>query len=227
MGLKIPVPERYFEEDKNQVVHTGVIHRGLVPDNSTSYEMEITRTFETPQEMVAWVGKLTPSDLQKFDDNYGTLDKIGHHLYNVQDIYQDSRPGKMTLKSFNRGSGPSAGVIELSKNSQSNSAFLNSISTTSKDFVFDPKLNKLAISSKKYNLGHTGLMKGIGSNETNVVGGRIRLGANGTFESNQWSGHYGQNWTPETLGSFEKFFKQQTGKTVKGSGVMNYKDGSH
>ena len=93
LGVSIPVPERYYTEDHKWVVHTGTIHEGLTPDNSAIYRMEITRQFDTKQEMLDWIVTLEPSDLQKFDDNYTKLDQVGHFVYNVQDVYRDSRPG--------------------------------------------------------------------------------------------------------------------------------------
>lgn len=93
LGVSVPVPERYYTEDHKWVVHTGVIHVGLTPDNSQIYRMEITKTFDTKKEMDDWTATLEPSDLQEFDDNYSKVDFAGHFLYNVQDVYRDSRPG--------------------------------------------------------------------------------------------------------------------------------------
>lgn len=94
MGLDMPWPQKYWNEDHKWVVHTGVIHVGNVPDNSRTYQMEITKTFDTEKEMNTWVRGLTPADLKRFDKNYSILDQVGHHLNNIQEIYQDSRPGK-------------------------------------------------------------------------------------------------------------------------------------
>jgi RHS repeat-associated protein len=94
MGFDMPWPQKYWNEDHRWEVHTGLIHEGNVPDNSRTYQMEITRTFDNEKEMNDWVKGLKPSDLKRFDKNYAILDQIGHHLNNIQEIYQEGRPGK-------------------------------------------------------------------------------------------------------------------------------------
>ena len=131
LGVSIPVPEHYFTEDHRWVVHTGKVHEGLTPDNSAVYRMEITREFDSEKEMNSWVDGLKPSDLQRFDDNYSTLDQVGHYANIVQEEYQDTRPGRnyrgvssenltpeqqQSLKRFNRKKPANSSDVDLNAN---------------------------------------------------------------------------------------------------------------
>lgn len=92
-GINVPVPESYRTEDHKWVVHTGIVHEGLTPDNSQIYRMELSRQFDSKKEMDAWLANVTPAKLKEVEQNYTTLDKLGHYLYIIQDVYRDSRPG--------------------------------------------------------------------------------------------------------------------------------------
>lgn len=75
-------------------------------------------------------------------------------------------------------------------------------------------------------LKHYGLRQVIGATEANVVGGRIKLGANGEILTSQWSGTYGGNWTSEIATKFKEFIKTTTTKEVKHSGTSKFTDGT-
>lgn len=45
----------------------------------------------------------------------------------------------------------------------------------------------------------------------------FKRGANGEILTNEMSGHYHQNWTPEIREKFKLFIEKQTGQTVKHS----------
>ncbi|HWJ29474.1 MAG TPA: polymorphic toxin type 43 domain-containing protein, partial [Flavisolibacter sp.] len=125
-------------------------------------------------------------------------------------------------------SGPIGGVIELSDYAKSNNAFLNSFQgEKAKDFVFDPISNRLVVGGKNYEMGHFGLVRSIGANEKLIVGGRIRMTQDGSIEFNEWSGHYGDQWTDAMRNTVSKFLKNQTGRQVIQSKSMNFSDGTH
>ena len=56
----------------------------------------------------------------------------------------------------------------------------------------------------------------MGAADANVVGGRLNR-VNGALKTNEWSGHYGQNWTPQTREQFVDFLTNATGQGVEHS----------
>ena len=125
------------------------------------------------------------------------------------------------------GSGSVSGVIELNASIKSNKAFLNGVSINSKDFVYDASTGKFAMAGKNAEeLRHYGLRKVIGSSENDVVGGRIKLGANGEIMTSQWSGTYGGNWTKNIADKFQSFMKKMTGKDIDHSSKKEFSDGT-
>ena len=124
-----------------------------------------------------------------------------------------------------KGSGTVSGVIELNSSTKSSKAFSNGLSTTARDFVYDPTTQKFAMAGKgAAYLKHYGLRQVIGATEANVVGGRIKLGANGEILTSQWSGTYGGNWTSEIANKFKEFIKNISTKEVQHSGTSTFTD---
>lgn len=120
-------------------------------------------------------------------------------------------------KEFLSGSGPKAGLIELSSSSKSNKALLNYKPTGSIEFVYDFKNKKFVVGKPQEDLGgspHQQLVKSIGAKGDNVVGGMFKVDGKGVIQTNEFSGHYGENWTPAIRKDFEKFMKQNTGKKI-------------
>lgn len=111
-----------------------------------------------------------------------------------------------------KGSGPTPGVLGLEPGSASSKAIQNYYPSTksgSIEFVFDTKTQTFAVgkpSSTTPGLSpHEQLAKSIGSSGSgSVVGGMFKRGPNGEFITNEFSGHYWQNWSPETRSAFEK-----------------------
>lgn len=57
--------------------------------------------------------------------------------------------------------------------------------------------------------GHDSILEAAGiSPSENTVGGTIWR-ENGNLMTNEWSGHYGQNWTLEIRTQFQTFMQQQ------------------
>jgi RHS repeat-associated protein len=111
------------------------------------------------------------------------------------------------------GSGPAAGVIEVSSNVKSVKAFLNYDPVGSVEFVFDASANTFLVGKPKLNLGgspHQQLVKAGGMESNNVVGGMFKRGQNGEILTNEYSGHYHQNWTPELRKKFQSFLEERT-----------------
>ncbi|MCO6007030.1 polymorphic toxin type 43 domain-containing protein [Actinoallomurus purpureus] len=77
--------------------------------------------------------------------------------------------------------------------------------TGGRDFIFDPANGIFAVSGKRYTLGHPGLVSATGADDGSVVGGELVRGPDGTFLTDERSGHYGQQWNDDTRQSFEHF----------------------
>ncbi|WP_256258566.1 polymorphic toxin type 43 domain-containing protein [Saccharopolyspora antimicrobica] len=103
------------------------------------------------------------------------------------------------------GSGPIPGVLEVSDRVKSVGAVENFFPKGERDFVFDPVQNRFVTGSEQGILGHDGLRESIGGSPSDVVGGRLSRGPNGEFLTNEWSGHYGHQWTPEIRQKFIEF----------------------
>ena len=82
------------------------------------------------------------------------------------------------------------------------------------EFVFDANTNTFVVGKPKKNLGgspHQQLAKSIGANsesinhggDPNIVGGMFSRGTNGEIITNENSGHFGANWTPELRTRFQ------------------------
>jgi len=109
-----------------------------------------------------------------------------------------------------KGSGPAPGVLGLEPGSLSSKAIQNyyaSTKTGSIEFVFDTKTQTFFFGKPTdFRPGlspHQQLVDSIKASDSTVVGGMFRRGKNGKFMTNEFSGHYWKNWTPEVLSLFE------------------------
>lgn len=136
--------------------------------------------------------------------------------------------GIHNTESPSNGSGPQHGIIEISDRVKSVKAFQNFKPNTPADFVYDPTTNRLVVAtSRTARNGHTGLVRSLGAAERTVVGGRLRRGPSGGFETSEWSGHYGDQWTPAIRAQYKDFMLRQTGKPVNHSNTMRFSDGTN
>ena len=83
-----------------------------------------------------------------------------------------------------------------------------STKTGSIEFVFDTKTQTFVVGKPTdFRPGlspHQQLVDSIKASDSTVVGGMFRRGKNGEFITNEFSGHYWQNWTPEVRSLFEQ-----------------------
>ena len=89
----------------------------------------------------------------------------------------------------------------------SSRAVQNFASPRPTDFIFDSQSQRFIMGNNP--LGHTGILRagGIAESEA-IVGGRI-FRQNGGLMTSEWSGHFGQNWTPEIRQQFQGFMQQR------------------
>ncbi|MFE9880711.1 polymorphic toxin type 43 domain-containing protein [Streptomyces sp. NPDC005784] len=110
---------------------------------------------------------------------------------------------------LHHGSGPMPGVIEVGNRAKSVGALKNGFfPSIPRDFVFDPTTGRFATGSSQGVLGHDGLRAAIGGDPANIVGGRISRSSNGEFITDEWSGHYGHQWTPGIRTQFANFMHE-------------------
>jgi filamentous hemagglutinin len=110
------------------------------------------------------------------------------------------------------GSGPAKGFLEVSDSYTSSKAVQNFSAATAKDFIYDPKSGRFIMG--KSPLGHDGILQAgrIGGSDS-ILGGRIYR-KNGVLVTDEWSGHYGMNWTEAARKDFMTFM-QKHGVEVK------------
>ena len=104
------------------------------------------------------------------------------------------------------GSGPAKGFLEVSDAYASSKAVQNFGSARPTDFIFDAQSQRFIMGRGP--LGHDSVLQAgrIAPSET-TVGGRI-FRQDGRLITDEWSGHYGQNWTPELRQQFQNFMQQ-------------------
>ncbi|WP_278008966.1 polymorphic toxin type 43 domain-containing protein [Flavobacterium gyeonganense] len=119
----------------------------------------------------------------------------------------------------NKGYGPDPGVIEVSPRVKSVALFKKYNPKNATEFVFDAETQTFVVGKVQNSTAglspHQNLAKSIDNN--NVVGGLFKRGENGEIITNEMSGHYHQNWTPEIRQKFKTFLESKTGQTVKHS----------
>jgi RHS repeat-associated protein len=115
------------------------------------------------------------------------------------------------------GSGPVSGVLEVSNNVRSVSAFRNYSPGNGIEFIFDKSQNVFLVGKPNISLGgspHQQLVRSIGADGRNIVGGMFNRGANGEIILNQHSGHYWMNWNGSIKNQLQLFMQNKTGQSV-------------
>ncbi|MBD0376455.1 MAG: hypothetical protein ICV51_12585 [Flavisolibacter sp.] len=158
--------------------------------------------------------------------------RIADHSYGIYSGIQEKDGWKITRNTLGialevapfmikgpklSGSGPVSGVLEISANVKSVGAFLNYKPSQAIEFVFDPATNRFLVGKPNINLGgspHQQLVKAGGLESDNIVGGMFKRGQNGELITNEFSGHFHQNWTPEIRKQFVKFMESQTKQKI-------------
>ena len=107
-----------------------------------------------------------------------------------------------TPQSALAGSGPKSGFLEVSGRVKSTKAVQNFQGKSPVDFRYDPDRGRFVMGNNV--LGHDGIPGGFPSS---APGGRTRF-ENGGLITDEWSGHYGNLWTPEIRAKFVDFMKQ-------------------
>ncbi|CAM3806197.1 hypothetical protein VA7868_03823 [Vibrio aerogenes CECT 7868] len=115
------------------------------------------------------------------------------------------------------GSGLEAGVLGANSLSSSTQAIQNYYPKEgSIEFIFDTKSETFLVGKPKSGIAglspHQQLAHTIDANSSDVVGGMFRRGANGEIITNEFSGHFWENWNQEK--------RQQFQQTLKAHGIV-------
>ena len=126
------------------------------------------------------------------------------------------RVGKSVPKP-RRGSGPRPGFIEVSRDYNSSKAIQNFRSETPTDFIYDHKSDRFVLGAnyrsrgRLMNRGHDEVANAAGisteGRDQRIVGGRLSR-QDGALVTDEFSGHYGPNWTPPIREKFVQFMKE-------------------
>lgn len=106
------------------------------------------------------------------------------------------------------GSGPRGGVIGLDSESKSNGVLRNFNPNEGVEFVFDPSTSTFLVRAPSSPVKHSILADSIGAPRDQVVGGILTRGPDGKFLTNEASGHFHQNWTPELRTQFTETMRR-------------------
>ena len=106
------------------------------------------------------------------------------------------------------GSGPQSGVIGLNGESLSNGTLRNFNPNEAVEFVFDPSTSTFLVRAPSSPVKHSILADSIGAPRDQVVGGLLTRVPDGRFLTNEASGHFHQNWTPELRSLFTETMRR-------------------
>lgn len=105
------------------------------------------------------------------------------------------------------GSGPTNGFLEVSDLYVSSKAIQNFNSPRPTDFIFDLESRRFVMGRNEF--GHDGILNASNMRPSdNVVGGFIWR-EDGVLVTDEFSGHYGMNWTPEIRSQYQSFMLNQ------------------
>lgn len=106
-----------------------------------------------------------------------------------------------------KGAGPIAGTIGVSPATESVKALQNFFPGNGVEFVFDAVTSTFVVGNGT--MKHSPLAASIGADTNFVVGGIFGRGTNGSILTNEGSGHFWQNWTPEIRQQYVDFMKSK------------------
>lgn len=118
------------------------------------------------------------------------------------------------------GTGSVPNVIEVSSRTKSVGALKNYTPKGGKavEFVYDPVKDSFAVGVAKRGKGlspHQKLGDSINADPRTLVGGHFGRGPNGMIFTDEFSGHYNHNWTPQIRIQFVDFLESRLGVLVE------------
>lgn len=115
--------------------------------------------------------------------------------------------GGSTLPTW-KGSGPIPGAFGVNSGTTSTKALENfTPKRGSVEYIFDPNTSTLVVGNGRWT--HSPLAASIKADTGSVVGGMFSRGPNGTMLTNEASGHFWRNWTPEVRQQFNQMMRSR------------------
>lgn len=187
-----------------------LLNAGIYANEGKKFEASLSGAAAIP--FLGWAATSV-----KWADQLKTLAKLGGEGFSNL---------KYGGKVLNPGSGPEAGVLEISDRVKSVKSFLNWKGKKGEgiEFVFDTERKIFAMGKTKGRFGspHVNLANAIeAKNWKNVVGGSV-IKRDGKFMFTEHSGHFGKNWTDESRKLFSEFMQEKTGINVFNKGYTPY-----
>jgi filamentous hemagglutinin len=112
-------------------------------------------------------------------------------------------------------------MVELSDRARSNKAFLQIFKDSDRpvEFVYDPATQTVLVAQSRRSgtmalSPHQRLANHLPGGRGTIVGGEVSLAADGSLLTNELSGHFGTNWTPEIRQQWIPDLEQLTGRPV-------------
>lgn len=115
-----------------------------------------------------------------------------------------------------KGAGPIAGTIGVSPATESIKALQNFSPGNGVEYVFDTITSTFVVGNGT--MKHSPLAASIGADTNLVVGGIFSRGTNGSILTNEGSGHFWQNWTPEIRQQYVDFMKSMGVNVIHSEG---------
>lgn len=116
--------------------------------------------------------------------------------------------GNKQLRASLKGAGPISGTFGVSPATESVRGLQNFFPRREAvEFIFDPASMTFVVGNGR--MKHSSLAACLAADTTQVVGGIFSRGSSGTMLTNEASGHFWQNWTPQVRQQFTDFMKSK------------------
>ena len=119
----------------------------------------------------------------------------------------DATSGAIDAAQAWKGAGPIPGTIGVSPSSESIKALQNFAPNKGVEYVFDPVSSTFVVGNGS--IKHAPLAASIGADNNQVVGGIFTRESNGSILTNEGSGHFWTNWTPEIRQQYVNFMRSK------------------
>jgi filamentous hemagglutinin len=214
---------QYTPEESNNIKQLLVNYKANLEELAGIAQDALGTTYTSPADL-AYLTEQERKDLQSFRAGTfidvagavilpGGIKVTGKNAKQIAEEVMPSAPARPWA-----GSGPVRGTIGITDDTPVSALQNYNPRGGGAEFVFDPVTRTFVTGKPVRNQGdgspHEQLARSIGADESKVVGGTMQRGPNGEFFTNENSGHYGQNWTPEIRVEFQKWLSSRVKKPV-------------
>jgi hypothetical protein len=121
-----------------------------------------------------------------------------------------------------KGAGPTPGTFGVGPMTESVAGLRNYYPRQGGiEFIFDPMSSTIVVGRARVQTGspHESLAASVGANPNRVVGGMFWRVDGGSIQTNEFSGHFWQNWTPQIRQQFVDFMNSKGLPTTHKEGM--------